>query len=105
MHRLFAVSIGAVVAVWLCHPESIRGQAEPDTAGFVARVYIAGSQTMPYRLFVPKGYDQTKRYPLIVWLHGAGGVGSVGQPPQYFSSNSSGAVVTDCTGAAVGVSG
>src|SRR4249920_569152 len=47
-----------------------------DTAGYVARTYTSGAQTMPYRLFVPKGYDKTKQYPLIVWLHGAGGTGS-----------------------------
>jgi predicted peptidase len=31
---------------------------------------------MRYRLFVPKGYDKAKQYPLIVWLHGAGGMGT-----------------------------
>jgi predicted peptidase len=31
---------------------------------------------MPYRLFVPPGYDRTKEYPLIVWLHGGGGTGT-----------------------------
>jgi predicted peptidase len=31
---------------------------------------------MPYRLFTPKGYRREARYPLVVWLHGAGGVGS-----------------------------
>ena len=50
--------------------------ARPDTGGYVARSDTSGKQRMPYRLFVPKGYDKTKRYPLIVWLHGAGGAGS-----------------------------
>src|SRR5712692_8613502 len=31
---------------------------------------------MPYLLFIPGGYDPQKTYPLIVWLHGAGGAGS-----------------------------
>jgi predicted peptidase len=31
---------------------------------------------MPYRLFVPPGYDANQKYPLIFWLHGAAGRGS-----------------------------
>jgi predicted peptidase len=31
---------------------------------------------MPYRLFVPPGYDSSKKYPLIVWFHGGSGRGS-----------------------------
>jgi predicted peptidase len=40
--------------------------------GFEARTY----KTMPYRLFIPPAYDKARQYPLIVWLHGAGSVGS-----------------------------
>jgi predicted peptidase len=48
-----------------------------DVDGFVARRFVGrGAPPMPYRLFVPPGYDRSKRYPLIVWLHGAGGVGN-----------------------------
>jgi predicted peptidase len=32
--------------------------------------------TMGYRLFVPEGYDPTKTYPLVLFLHGAGESGS-----------------------------
>src|SRR5437870_3741542 len=44
--------------------------------GFVARTYRNGSQFMPYRLFIPPGYKADTKYPLILWLHGAGGAGS-----------------------------
>ena len=32
--------------------------------------------SMPYRLLVPRGYDAKKRYPLLVYLHGGGGIGT-----------------------------
>jgi predicted peptidase len=31
---------------------------------------------MAYRLFVPADYDAAKKYPLVLWLHGAAGRGS-----------------------------
>src|SRR5262245_43953859 len=34
-----------------------------------------GGQTLPYRLFVPRAYDQQKKYPLMLYLHGGGGLG------------------------------
>jgi predicted peptidase len=36
----------------------------------------ARGQTMPYRLFVPAGYDRRRKYPLVLMLHGGGGRGS-----------------------------
>jgi predicted peptidase len=32
--------------------------------------------TMPYRLFIPKGYDPSQKYALILYMHGAGDRGS-----------------------------
>lgn len=46
--------------------------AQKPVDGFAPRTY----ETMPYRLFVPANYDKTQKYPLILWLHGAGSVGS-----------------------------
>jgi predicted peptidase len=51
--------------------------AQNNVDGFSARVYRNGAgQSMPYRLFTPKAYDKEREYPLILWLHGAGSVGS-----------------------------
>lgn len=35
----------------------------------------AKSETLPYRLFIPQNYDRKKKYSLVVYLHGGGGVG------------------------------
>jgi predicted peptidase len=35
----------------------------------------AKNESLPYRLFVPQNYDAKKKYPLVVYLHGGGGVG------------------------------
>jgi predicted peptidase len=47
-----------------------------DVDGFTAR-WLRGADgaLMPYRLFIPKERAPGVRYPLMVWLHGAGGMG------------------------------
>lgn len=32
----------------------------------------AEGKVLPYRILYPKGYDRTKKYPLVLFLHGAG---------------------------------
>jgi predicted peptidase len=50
--------------------------AEDKIDGFIGRTYRSASgETMPYRLFVPPSYNDERRYPLVLWLHGAGGAG------------------------------
>ncbi len=34
--------------------------------------FIRDSDTLPYRLLIPVNYDSTKKYPLIIFLHGSG---------------------------------
>lgn len=43
---------------------------------FEKRVYEADGFKLPYRLYIPKDYDCGERYPLLVFLHGAGERGS-----------------------------
>ena len=55
----------------------VSAEAQNNIDGFVARIYkSAGGPWMPYRLFIPAGYDKAKEYPLVIWLHGSGSVGS-----------------------------
>ena len=39
---------------------------------FEARVYKDAAGELPYRLLKPKDYDPNRKYPLVVFLHGAG---------------------------------
>lgn len=43
---------------------------------FTKRMHSSPEGKLPYRLFLPAEYDSTKRYPLILWLHGASGSGN-----------------------------
>jgi predicted peptidase len=58
---------------------SVRAKTQqPNLAdGFLARNYHSvGGETMQYRLFVPPGYSAARKYPIVLWLHGANGRGS-----------------------------
>ena len=37
-----------------------------------ARVYRSGKESLPYRLLRPAEYDKSRKYPLVLFLHGAG---------------------------------
>ena len=39
---------------------------------FAARTFENNGFTLPYRIYIPKNYDCGERYPLLVFLHGAG---------------------------------
>ncbi|TDH23060.1 phospholipase [Segetibacter sp. 3557_3] len=43
-----------------------------DKSQFAKRWFIQNGDTMPYRVLLPAGYDSSKRYPLILFLHGRG---------------------------------
>lgn len=47
---------------------------------------------MPYRLFVPANYDKTKKYPLVLWLHGGWARGNDNEK-QIIEGNTPGATI------------
>lgn len=50
--------------------------ATADAAEPEARVYKSGGQALPYRLLKPADTEAGKKYPLVIFLHGAGERGS-----------------------------
>jgi predicted peptidase len=56
---------------------AMPGISQTVIDGFIPRLYQdSNRQQMPYRLFIPKAYNRKQEYPLIIWLHGAGGAGT-----------------------------
>ncbi len=51
-----------------------REDIAPVVAKFQKKTFTdaESGRTMPYRLFVPEGYDGKKAFPLVVFLHGGG---------------------------------
>jgi predicted peptidase len=43
---------------------------------FVARRYTNSNGVLPYRLFIPTNYTVGERFPLVLFMHGAGESGS-----------------------------
>src|SRR5262245_16340761 len=55
---------------------TLPAMSQDQVDGFVARVHQQEGKTMPYRLFIPPKYNKSHKYPVILWLHGAGGSGA-----------------------------
>jgi len=53
-------------------------QAVSETRGFIAMETEANGEERPAMLYVPRDYDDSQEWPLIVFLHGAGERGSDG---------------------------
>jgi predicted peptidase len=43
-----------------------------DKSLFKKEIYVSGNDTLPYRILLPMNYNASKKYPLILVLHGAG---------------------------------
>jgi predicted peptidase len=51
---------------------SIDSTAADNRDRFQSHVFQDGDYTLPYRLLMPKPYDAKQKYPLVIFLHGAG---------------------------------
>src|SRR5690606_37284268 len=60
----------------ILHPFLLRAQ---DKGLFQRKLFILKNDTLPLRVLYPKGFDQNKRYPLVVFLHGRGESGDDNQ--------------------------
>jgi lysophospholipase L1-like esterase/poly(3-hydroxybutyrate) depolymerase len=57
-------------------------QAAARDSDFAARIHTnVSGETMPYRLLTPQDYDPAKRYPLVLFFHGAGERGTNNTAP------------------------
>jgi len=54
------------------------GAVDPKARGFVKRSVTINDQPCLYQVYIPKDYDPTKSWPVVVALHGAGEVGEEG---------------------------
>jgi len=54
----------------------IASMPPQPVAPFVPRLFARNGHHMPYRLFAPQGVTPERPVPLVVWLHGASGVGT-----------------------------
>jgi predicted peptidase len=78
----FAASLGALVIAIAMSSCRNKRPLPPGARELAARM-VAGKFSRPalgsdvhYQLFVPAHYSESGRYPLIVWLHGAGSEGT-----------------------------
>lgn len=76
--RLCSLLLASFVSVAMMSYVNAANSAEPDVRSRLEKKVFkdAEGESLQYRLFVPKDYDAKKKYPLILFLHGAGERGS-----------------------------
>lgn len=63
--------ISVLVLFFMC-TLLLQTEAQKDSAAFARLQYITGSDTLPYRFLKPRKTQPDTKYPLIIFLHGAG---------------------------------
>lgn len=54
----------------------ISNSVAQDSNSFSKEIFINNSDTLSYRILLPKNFDESKQYPIVLFLHGAGERGS-----------------------------
>jgi autotransporter-associated beta strand protein len=72
MHRCFTCCVCAILVLLL--PRSSAADVSDFLAGTLTE--SGTGLQLPYRLYVPSGYDAAKEYPLVLFLHGSGESGT-----------------------------
>jgi lysophospholipase L1-like esterase/poly(3-hydroxybutyrate) depolymerase len=70
-----------LAASWPAVALALTCLVQPTPAAqYETRIHTnAAGQTIPYRLLVPRGYDASRKYPLVLFFHGAGERGTDNQ--------------------------
>lgn len=83
LRRVLALGRRAAVALLVmagcrsashAEPEDVRALADQMIAGRIGKSGLA--YDIVYRLYVPPNYDASRRYPLLLFLHGSGALGT-----------------------------
>ena len=74
--RGLALSAALLAGVALLEADGQPKTSSWLTTNFQARTHTSAEVTIAYRLFKPVGYDPSKKYPIVVALHGGGERGS-----------------------------
>ena len=75
MTRPAAATIGSLVLILGC---SLSALARRPETGFLNRTLKAGGKTIAYQVYVPANWTKARKWPVILFLHGAGERGDDG---------------------------
>ena len=55
---------------------SVANVKAQDLSLFQKKWYVQNNDTLPYRILLPQNFNPSEKYPLVLFLHGAGERGS-----------------------------
>jgi len=73
-----AVLVATALAGGCVTTRTEKTVAASAATGFIDKTMTVGGKQLAYNVYVPRGYDASKKWPLIVFLHGRGERGSDG---------------------------